>query len=86
MTVDIKGDSLVLLGHTTIASPAMLASKRLPDHTDGAKVLFVEHAVREEFVNDIFLLPSAAPFWNKAGIGHHRQIVKICTETKGDGE
>lgn len=66
-----------MLGHTTIATPTMLAAQRFPNHAIYAKVFFVKLPQIEKLGDHRLLLVFADQLWDIAGILHHREGVEV---------
>ena len=69
-----------MLGNTTLAPFAVLASQRCTDHTRDAKVGLVEFPHSQQVVNVGLLLGDAVEFRDKPRVKDHRGGVEVCGE------
>lgn len=72
-----------MLGHTSLATTTVLASKRRSNHTDSAEVGLVVFPGLEKLVDDSFLLSNAIHFRHKAWIESHGSDIEKGRHCKG---
>jgi ribosomal protein L35AE/L33A len=75
-----------MLGHTSLATTAVLASKRRSNHTDDAEVGIVVFPGLEKVVNDGFLLGNAIHFRHKAWVVSHGSDIEKGRRSKSGSE
>ena len=66
-----------MLGNTSPATPAMLATQRLSDHAEDTEILFVEFPRFKKFGNDRPLLVPTAKFGDITRVFDHRDDVEV---------
>jgi hypothetical protein len=75
-----------MLGHTSLAATAMLASKRSLNHARNTEIGLIILPLRNKPINDSLLLRDALHLWDKSGIISHTCDVKIHSEAEEDGK
>jgi hypothetical protein len=78
--------SLVVLGHASLASLAMLTPQRCPNHARNTKVGLVKLPQPDELVDDGLLLRDAIHFRHEPWILHHRGDIKVADQGEEDNE
>ena len=70
-----------MLGNTTLAPFAVLASQRCTDHTRDAEVGLVEFPHSQQVVNDSLLLGNAVEFGDKPRVEDHGGRIEVRGES-----
>jgi hypothetical protein len=66
-----------MLRNTPLASPAVFASKRLPDHAVDTEIIFVEFPQPEKLHNRCLLLAPTGEPGNESWVSCHGACVKV---------
>lgn len=75
-----------MLGHTSLAATAMLASKRSLNHARNTEIGLIILPLRNKPINDSLLLRDALHLWDKSRIISHACDVEIHSEAEEDGK
>lgn len=84
--IGLKQDLLVMLGYTTLAPPAVLASERRSNHACHTKVRFIVLPLADQLIYDGLLLGNAIELGDETRVIHHGPCVEESGEAKENSE